>query len=78
MHGADNGGASPAGVQFLDGRVIAAEDWQALAEARERLWRAQSEPVRGSPRPQRKITAPFGGGTIEIDANEPAWLGVTK
>ena len=72
----DNGGASVAGAQFPDGRVIAAEDWQALAEARDRLWSAQSEPVREKPRPQRKITAPFGGGTTEIDADEPTWLGV--
>jgi hypothetical protein len=71
----DEGGASIAGVQFPDGTVIAAEDWAALAEARERRWQAWVNRPGEEPRPKRKITAPFGGGQIEIDASEPSWLG---
>ena len=76
---ADDGGGSPAGIQFPDGRLIAREDWVAFAEAQERRERADAEALKAAaekPRPKRRITAPFGGGQIEIDAREPSWLGV--
>jgi hypothetical protein len=71
-----DGGGDTAGIQFPDGRTVAAGDWPALAEARTRRGRAEDEYLRREPPPQRKITAPFGGGTISIDAREPEWLGV--
>ena len=67
---------SPAGVQFPDGRLIPREEWPAYAEAQERLEAAQRAAKKPEPRAWRKITAPFGGGEIEIDAGEPPWLGV--
>jgi hypothetical protein len=72
---AADGQAVPKGIQFPDGRTIAAEDWPAYEAARERRERYEAEYV-PEVRPQRKITAPFGGGTISIDAREPEWLGV--
>ena len=77
---ADNGNASPAGVQFPDGRLIAADEWHAYAEAQQRRTAAEDAALaaaKAAPRPVRKITAPFSGGrVIEIDAGEPSWLGV--
>lgn len=71
----DDGSASIAGIQFPDGRTIPAEDWPALAEAEERRWQAWANRPEEKPRPKRAITAPFGGGKMEIDAREPEWLG---
>ena len=73
--------AAPCGVQFPDGRLIVREEWPAFAaaERQQQAWYAQAARRRReykSP-PQRKVTAPFGGGEIEIDADEPSWLGVT-
>jgi hypothetical protein len=73
----DDGGASPAGVQFPDGRTVPAEQWAALADARAARERAFEDWLASpEPRPKRKITAPFGGGQIEIGTDEPTWLGV--
>ena len=72
---ADDGSASIAGIQFPDGRLIPADDWAAFSAAQERRDRYYAEYVPDE-RPQRKITAPFGGGQISIDDREPAWLGV--
>lgn len=74
----DDCGGVPAGIQFPDGRTIAAADWPALAEARTRREQAWEEQVANPPErpPMRKITAPFGGGKTEIDARDPEWLGV--
>ena len=72
----DGGGASVAGIQFPDGRLIARDEWPAYAAAVQRREDAWAQRAEEKPRPQRKITAPFGGGTMEIDADEPAWLGI--
>jgi hypothetical protein len=74
----DDGGGVPAGVQFQDGRTIPENSWEALWAARERRERAWLERPAEKPRPKRKITAPFGGGQIEIDASEPSWLGTPR
>jgi len=71
-----DGTASPAGVQFPDGRLIDCDDWLAFAEAEEQRRRAfERRAAEREPRPRRKITAPFGGGQLEIDAGDPSWLG---
>jgi hypothetical protein len=72
---ADDGGGSTAGVQFPDGRLIPCDEWAAYAEAERAREQAWHEAVQEEPRPQREITAPFGGGKIKIGADEPAWLG---
>lgn len=72
----DDGEASIAGIQFPDGRLTGRDEWPAYAAALERRWRADQERIEKEPRPRRKITAPFGGGTIDIEADEPSWLGV--
>jgi hypothetical protein len=74
----EDGGGVPAGIQFPDGRTVAANGWPALDAARARREQAWAERMARpeKPRPKRKITAPFGGGQIEIDAREPGWLGV--
>ena len=72
----EDGGGVPAGIQFPDGRLIPENQWEAYAEAQKRRERAWLEAPKEKPRPQRKITAPFGGGLIEVDAREPEWLGV--
>jgi len=71
--------AAPCGVQYPDGRTIEREEWPAFREAEDRHKRMQAGwlAIKAEPVPQRKITAPFGGGQTEIDADEPAWLGVT-
>ena len=73
----DDGGGVPAGIQFPDGHLIPADEWDALAAARDQRLRADQERVPEKPRPKRKIRAPFGGGGIEIDADGPQWLGET-
>ena len=72
---AADGEGVPKGIQFPDGRLIPAEDWPAYEAARERRERYEDEWV-PEPHPKRKITAPFGGGQIEIDARDPEWLGM--
>jgi hypothetical protein len=72
----DDGTASIAGIQFPDGRLVPRDEWPAYAAAEQARWRAGQERAQEKPRPKRKITAPFGGGLIDIDADEPAWLGV--
>ena len=70
--------AAPTGAQFPDGRLIAREEWPAFAEAEERYQRHQAAWLarKPQPKPVRKAAAPFGGGQIEVDADEPSWLGV--
>ena len=70
--------AAPCGVQFPDGRAIEREEWPAFGEAEKRYERYQSAWLarKPEPKPVRKITAPFGGGQIEVDADEPSWLGL--
>lgn len=71
----DDGSASIAGIQFPDGRLIPADDWPAFEAAQRQREQWTEETLRKEPPPQRKINAPFGGGTISIDAREPTWLG---
>ena len=78
VHMGDYGEASVEGVQFPDGRVVKIAKWPAFAEAvrQQRQREAEQRAAAAVPRPQRTITAPFGGRKIEIDADEPDWLGV--
>jgi hypothetical protein len=71
----DDGGGVPAGVQFQDGRLIPAAEWDALVAAREARDAADRAYVPPDPSTRRKIRAPFDGGIIEVGADEPAWLG---
>lgn len=71
-----DGGGVVAGVQFPDGRLIRAGEWNALEAARQRRERAERGYVPPELPPQRKIKAPFDGGMIDIDAGEPSWLGM--
>ena len=74
----DDGGGVPAGVQFPDGRLIPAAEWEALKAAREAREAAYSAYVPPPPSTRRKVKAPFGGGVIEIGKDEPAWIGVRE
>lgn len=71
---------SPQCVQFPDGRVLSMGDWPAYAEAERRMLEAEKERAArlasAPPRPTRKVKAPFGDGRqVEVDADDPAWLG---
>jgi hypothetical protein len=69
----------PLGVQFDDGRVLRMEDWPRFAaERRDRaIERAAKAAVpEPAPRPVRAIRDPFEGKPLEVDAAEPAWLGM--
>ena len=72
---AADGEGVPKGIQFPDGRLIPADEWPAYEAAQRAREQYEAEYV-PEVRPQRKITAPFGGGQISIDDREPAWLGV--
>lgn len=76
MEAAETG--APAGVQFADGRIIELEAWPEYPQADRRRSRRMSRWATGRRElpPQRTVTAPFGGGEIEIDADAPSWLGV--
>ena len=67
------------GIQFPDGRLVGVDDWPAYEEAEIRRMQASSAAVRAAKPvpPGRKITAPFGGGEVEVDAEAPGWLGVS-
>lgn len=75
----DDGGAWVAGVQFPDGRLIARDDWEALAAASRRAdeaYEARREAEKSRPEPpMREIRAPFDGGLIRVGEDEPQWLG---
>lgn len=65
------------GVQFADGRLVRAEDWRALADARRR--RRQREQERRDnpppPIPTRRGFDPFDGKPIDIELDSPRWVG---
>jgi hypothetical protein len=71
-------GSQPLGVQFSDGRLVHLADWAAFAEADEERRQARNAQFGMKPPPRRKITAPFDGGPAMIDADAPAWLGITE
>lgn len=70
------------GVQYEDGRALGREDWPAYqaelerrrAEDATRAAAAASQPRKPAP-PQRVIKDPFCGYEMDIDINEPGWLG---
>lgn len=75
----DNGELTVVGIQFADGRTVPVEQWAAFREARERrraLWKAHVEAEAANPPRVREVVAPFGLGTVEVDPDEPDWLGV--
>jgi hypothetical protein len=65
------------GVQFKDGRTITAREWPALAEARRRARQAEQDrrdnPL--PPTPKRTVHDPFTGSQVQIEADDPDWLG---
>lgn len=70
--------AAPAGIQFPDGRMIDCDEWPAYDEANRRRRRMEDERAarKTEPPPTRKVSAPFGGGEVEVEAGTPEWLGV--
>lgn len=77
----DSGEASIYGVQFRDGRLIQIEDWAAFdAEFRRRLddERKRSSLAPAARRPTRTGLNPFNGRSVEVDAEEPDWVGITQ
>jgi len=73
-----DGEGDAAGVQFPDGRLVPAAEWNAFQAARKARDACEAVYVPPSPSARREIMAPFGGGLIEIDAREPSWLGEVK
>lgn len=74
----DNGESTVVGVQFADGRTVPVEQWTAFREAQERrraAWKARVEAEATNPPPVRVVVAPFGLGSVELDPDEPDWLG---
>lgn len=75
----DYGHGVALGVQFEDGRLIVAGEWPEMRAAYERLREAEARQreawAAAEPRPVRKAVDPFDGRLLEIDADEPAWLG---
>lgn len=69
-----------AGVQFSDGRVIRSEEWAAFkaeSDRRFKEWREQvAQAPAVPPTPKRMVQFPFGSDKVEIEADEPGWLGV--
>lgn len=66
------------GVQFPDGRTIAAADWEPYQAARRRLYAEMRKRVAertAHPRPTRRVLDPFRGQQITVEADEPDWLG---
>ncbi len=77
----DNGGAVPSGIQFPDGRTVAASEWPALARQWAAVFAADAARRAGvtpsQPEPAgRKVRSPFGDAVVVVDAGEPAWLGL--
>lgn len=74
LHNGDEA-ATILGVQFADGRLVKAEEWQAFADARKRSAAMWAE---AAARPQpatRTIRDPFTGEALEVEVDEPDWLG---
>lgn len=70
----EDGGGSPAGVQFQDGCFINADNWTALAEAvkrRDEAWDRRDETY--IPPEMKTIQTPWGKATVL--ASSPEWLG---
>jgi hypothetical protein len=74
----DEGDAAPMGVQFPDGRLIPVDDWPALREYQQQVYRRAVEAVRAeraNPVPTRLVRSPFDGRAVRIYASEPEWIG---
>ena len=67
----------PVGVQLADGCTLRVEEWPAFAEYLRKEEEAESERRAKPyvPRPKRTVLDPFEGQTVELDVDEPAWLG---
>lgn len=67
------------GIQFPDGRTIARDSWPEFAAAggrrNEAYEQSRARQAAAEPRPVRKASDPFSGQPVEIEADEPAWLG---
>jgi hypothetical protein len=65
------------GIQFPDGRTVAANQWAALVEARERATQRWRERMANppAPTPTRTVHDPFRGEQVEVETGEPDWIG---
>jgi hypothetical protein len=72
-------GRNPLGIQFADSRALPLKSWPAFADEQERREAERKAKAALPPEPQppmRTVRDPFGGQALEIEADEPAWLGV--
>lgn len=72
----DTGNCAVTGVSFPDGRAVKREDWQAYADAEERIFAAEAAAPPYEPPPSKTISSPFGEARVPPDA--PAWLGEVR
>jgi hypothetical protein len=63
------------GLQCADGRVVAADDWQAFIAEQDRMIAAERAAPVPERSPTRKVADPFRGSAVEVDVDAPAWLG---
>jgi hypothetical protein len=63
------------GVQLKDGRLIPAAEWLALSEARDRRKARWRERQNQPPRPTRTTKDPFSGKSLNVDLEDPDWVG---
>lgn len=75
----DQGAGAVLGAQFADGRLIPVKHWKAYhtegRRRREAEGRQRAEYAVQPPRPTRGIRDPFEHRQLEVEADEPAWLG---
>lgn len=63
------------GVQFADGRLVKADQWEAFTQAKKAQAAMWAEAY-ARPRPaMRTVRDPFTGEAVDVEADEPGWLG---
>lgn len=76
------GAGSVLGAQFSDGRLVPVKHWKAYhAEGRRRREaeeRQRAEYAARPPTPTREIRDPFEHRPLQVEADEPAWLGEVR
>lgn len=74
-HLAESGDGALLGVQFADGRTIAADHWEAPGRYAEEVKRAEAQRPTPPPPAMRKVRDPFSKQLTEVLARDPSWLG---
>lgn len=72
------GDGAPTGVQFEDGRLIPIKDWDTYKTCQDEAVTASKSAALEPLTPTRKVRDPFEGQTVNVEVDEPRWIGISE